>query len=236
MIFFSRVCVTTHTLISLIFNIHCIILSVNKGFHKCYTTLRHVRSLVTMVSAAGKCIRPLIFAELAPFVHAGHWSWPSKNVTRLLNKRWNLKTMTHRTGLTWPPQPLCESETAGTQGGQKCSVITQSTAHSCDPLSGLTETGQAPTIRWCVGTRPPGGSSRQLRNVRIEIRQGLQLEGEFQPCAVLSCLSGLCISVAPVCLCCHPSVFILSLLKGEGVTQATTSERDGKLITNIGRN
>lgn len=55
-----------------------------------------------------------------------------------------------------------------------------------DPLSGLTETGQAPTMRWCAGTRPPGGSSRQLRNVRIEIRQGLQLEGEFQPSSALS--------------------------------------------------
>lgn len=85
-------------------------------------------------------------------------------------------------GPTRPPRPLCEPETAATRGGggQKCSVITQSAAHA-DPPSGLTETGQTPTKQPCACTRPPGGSSRQLRNVRTEIRQGLQLEGEFQP-------------------------------------------------------
>lgn len=157
------------------------------SMRECGTTLRHVQSLMMIASAAGKCTRPLTFAELVLFVHAGHWSWASKTVTlnRLLNQRWNLKTMTLRTALTRPPQPLCESETAGTRGGQKCAVITQSTTHS-DPLSGLTETGQAPTIRSRIGTRPPGGSSRQLRNVRIEIGQGLQLEGEFQPSSALS--------------------------------------------------
>lgn len=206
---------------------------------ECYTALRHVESLVMTVSAAGKCTRPLTFAELTPFVHAGHWSWASKTVTlnRLLNKRWNLTTMTLRTGLTRPPQPLCESETAGTRGGQKCGVITQSTAHS-DPLSGLTETGQAPTIRTCVGTRPPGGSSRQLRNVRIEIRQGLQLEGEFQPSSVLSsaCLvfaSQRFLSASAVI---PASCFHIVLAQGRGVTQAATSEHDGKLIINTGRN
>lgn len=66
--------------------------------------------------------------------------------------------------------------------------------------------------------RPPGGSSRQLRNVRIEIRQGLQLEGEFQPSSFLSSLSGLCISgprLPPWSS--RLRVFILFLLKGEGV-------------------
>lgn len=145
--------------------------------------------------------------------------------------------MTLRTGLTRPPQPLCESETAGTRGGQKCGVITQSTAHS-DPLSGLTETGQAPTIRSCVSTRPPGGSSRQLRNVRIEIRQGLQLEGEFQPSSVLSsgCLvfaSQWSLSASAVI---PASCFHIVLAQGRGVTQAATSERDGKLIANTGEN
>lgn len=187
-------------------------------------------------SAVGKCTQPLTFAELPPPVHAGHRGRASKTVA--LNKRWNLEVMAPGAGLPRPPRPLCESETAGTRGGQKCSVITQSTAR-WDPLSGLTEAGQTPTIRWCVCTRPPGGSSRQLRNVRTEIRQGLQLEGEFQPSWLLSpgCLlfaSRSRSTSASVAI--PPSRFSYCSCSRARVTQAATSERDGKLIANSSRN
>lgn len=165
--------------------------------------LRHVQSLVTTISAAGKSIRPLTFAELTPFVHAGHRSWASEtvNLNRLLNKRWNLKTMTLRTGLTRPPQPLCESETAGTRGGQKCGVITQSTAHS-DPLSGLT--GSHNTVVWWY---PPSRGLLQTAQECQDRDPTRSTAGRRIPtilCFVL-CLSGSCISVVPVCLRCHPS-------------------------------
>lgn len=155
-------------------------------------------------------------------------------LNKLLNGGWNLKILTPETGPTRPARPLCESETAGTRGGQKCGVITQSTARA-DPPPGLTETGQTPTMRRSARARPPGGSSRQLRNVRIEIRQGLQLEGEFQPSSFLSSLCLVFASLVHVCLRGHPGcVFSYCSCSrarvgvGGGFTQAATSERDGK--------
>lgn len=128
-------------------------------------------------------------------------------LSRLLNKRWNLK---NHDSQDRPDKAAAASvwvrDGRTTRGSKMPALLHNPQPHS-DPLSGLTETGQAPTMRWCAGTRPPGGSSRQLRNVRIEIRQGLQLEGEFQPSSALSsaCLV-FCISVVPVCLCCHPGL------------------------------
>lgn len=117
-------------------------------------------------------------------------------------------------GSTWVRR--CGKQTAGVRGGQKCSVITQSTAHS-DPLPGLTETGQTPTTHPAI-LPAPEGSSRQLRNFRIGIRQGLQLGGEFLPsfvwtsyCLALASRCSLSGSVVPPAPC-----FDIVLAQGQG--------------------
>lgn len=105
------------------------------------------------------------------------------------------------------------------RGGQKCSVITQSKAHS-DPLPELTETGQTPTTHPAI-LPAPEGSSRQLRNFRIGIQQGLQLGGEFLPSWVwpfhcLALASRCSLSGSAVLPC---NVLILFSLKGKGHAQ-----------------
>ncbi|KAK5871227.1 hypothetical protein PBY51_004119 [Eleginops maclovinus] len=87
--------------------------------------------------------------------------------------------------------------------GVKNAALSNNPHFPLTPCLGLQKQDRLPqrTLPFCQ----PEGSSRQLRNSRRGIRQGLQLGGEFLPSSVLAFLLSVTgIPVFPVWLCCPP--------------------------------
>lgn len=103
-------------------------------------------------------------------------------------------------------QCLCVSQRQRECEGVKNAALSQNPQPTLTPCLGLQKQDRLAQCDPATQPPPPQGSSRQLRNVRIGIQQGLQLGREFLSSSVWP---SHCLALASQCslsyLCCHPS-------------------------------